>query len=261
VSAGVSFAPFPWSKAQAALLGDAEEGERGRLGAEASFWWRGVLPGHLRAGRFREERTVRQWIAGDADPGIVRTAEAGIGFAFLPLRPKVRWFRREGDGVDHLVSVDSHLESFVRIDERTDGLEASIEGRAGAIEWEGSYAWIRAREKGKSDPLPYHSDHLVRGRVSYERPIPRFPAVPRMDVLGEWRSDRRAPGRSEPMEDYFTLRGRITLNVRGTDLFVQMEQVLGHQVEYLDGPLEGTDGVLSGSRQIYLGLVWPFMDG
>ncbi|MBM3319095.1 MAG: hypothetical protein FJY73_00265 [Candidatus Eisenbacteria bacterium] len=261
VSAGGSFAPVPWGDASVALLGGAEKGERGSLAAEVSFAWSGVLPGFFRAGRFREERAVRRWIADDADPGVVRSAEAGIGFGFLPLRPKVRWFRREGNGVDHLLSVDAHLESFMRIDERTDGVEASFEGRAGAVEWEGSYAWIRAREKGKPDPLPYHSDHLARGRVSYERSIPRFPAVPRMDLLGEWRSDRRAPGRSAPMEDYFTLRGRVTLNVRGTDLFAEMEQVLGHQVEYIDGPLEGTDGVLSGSRQIYLGLVWAFTDG
>ncbi|MFH1680940.1 MAG: hypothetical protein ABIH26_09890 [Candidatus Eisenbacteria bacterium] len=148
----------------------------------------------------------------------------------------------------------------MRIDERTDGVEVSIEGRSGELAWEGSYAWVRAREKGASDPLPYHSDHLARGRLSYSRPIPRFPAVPRVDVLGEWRSDRRAPGRTVPLEDYFYLRGRVALNLRGTDLFAQMEQVLGHQLEYIDGPVEGTDGVLSGSRQIYLGLNWPFMD-
>jgi hypothetical protein len=62
------------------------------------------------------------------------------------------------------------------------------------------------------------------------------------------------------MEDYFYLRGRVAIALRGVDLFGQMEQVLGHQNEYLDGAVEGGDGVLSGTRQIHLGVSWPLTD-
>ncbi|RPJ49359.1 MAG: hypothetical protein EHM19_00415 [Candidatus Latescibacterota bacterium] len=250
----------PSIEGRAGIVGDAAEGEKGRASAEASVSWEGFLPGIVRAGRAWEDRTVRRWIENEGRPGVFRYGEVSIEIPLLPSAPSVRVFRREGDNVDYLYSIDAFRESSARIDERTDGLEISSSGGIGALEWNASYARLRARERGEEDPLPYQSEHLARGRLSYARRVPYLPAVPRVDLLGEWRSDRRAPDRATPMEDYYYLRGRVTVNLRGTDLFAQMEQVLGHQNEYIDGAFEGTDGVLSGSRQVYVGLYWPFMD-
>ena len=97
-------------------------------------------------------------------------------------------------------------------------------------------------------------------RASYSRPAPCLGAPTRIDALGEWRSDRFAPGRDVAMDRYYYLRARLTINLRGVDLYGQLEQILPHQIEYVDGRLPGTDGVLSGYQRYYLGLYWPFLD-
>jgi len=59
------------------------------------------------------------------------------------------------------------------------------------------------------------------------------------------------------MDDYYYLRGRLTLDVNGAKLFGHLEQILGNQLEYVDGAPPGGDGVLSGTLQVYLGIDWP----
>jgi hypothetical protein len=259
-SAGWTASPAEGATLSLAAVLESAEGERTRASGEGAFAWNGLLPVGVRLGRAHEERAVRAWIRNEGRPGVVRYGEVAAHMVFLPAKPTLRYFRREGDDVDRLQATDAYQEASVRVSERTDGIEISAAGERTRLAWEGSYTWARARENGSEDLPPYHSDHLARGRVSYTQPIPRFPAVPRLDLLCEWRSERRAPGRTIPMEDYFYLRGRVTIALRGVDLFGQMEQLLGHQNEYLDGAVEGGDGVLSGTRQIHLGLSWPLTD-
>jgi len=258
-SLGTAWSPAPWAVLRISALGAFAEGAAPLWNGEGLFLWEGKIPGLIRLARLREEPSLRRWVEGSRSPGAIRYGEIGATIPFLPGRPKIRYFRREGDSVDHRISVDAFFEERLRIDERTDGIEIGVEGTLGDLSWETSYSWIDAREKGSDERLPYHSDHLVRGRIGYAHAVPLLPAVPRFDLLGEWRSDRTAPGADEPMEAYYILRGRVTLTLRGTDLFAQMEQIASHQNEFLDRP-GGADGVLSGTRQIYLGLYWPFED-
>ncbi|MFH1277439.1 MAG: hypothetical protein ABIK65_03560 [Candidatus Eisenbacteria bacterium] len=246
--------------ARFSVLGEFGEGEEARQSGEGVLVRRGSVPLLLRIGRAWQDRSVGRWVEGGGRPGVVRYGELGFAVSSLPASPGVRYFRREGDSVLRLSSIDAFREDGTVVDERVDGVEVSAGGSRGTFEGEASYLWSRAREKGSAGRPPYHSDHVVRGRVSYALPIPGLPVVPRWDALAEWRSDRAAPERTEPMERWFTLRGRVTLRLRGVDLFAQLEQVLGHRNEYVDGPLPGSDGVLSGSQQIHLGLYWPFVD-
>ena len=197
---------------------------------------------------------------GSYERDVIRTGEIGCSFPFLPGGPGIRYFRREGDGVRRLLSVDAFRMEGARIDERTTGWEVAAVFEKGRLETEAVYSYFRAREKGVDERPPYHADHLVRGRLSFTHPVPWFDWEPRWDALAEWRSDRNAPDRESAMEGYVYLRGRITINPRGgVLLFGQMEQATGPSLEYFDGP-SGGDGVLSGTQQIVLGVMWPFRD-
>ena len=262
---GAAGAGLEWELSPRALvgfssIGQVSGGEKPRPNGEGYFFWKGRLPAHVRIGRAWVAPTTGRWTAGGKNRGVVRYGEAGIRFPVFSVEPGLRYFRREGDSVFDLHPIDAFFEEGSRIDERTDGVELSIRGGRSFLEWEGAWARVIAREKGTDVPLPYHSDNLIRGRVSVTHPVPGLPVEPRWDLLGEWRSDRFAPGREIPMDGYRYLRARVTVRLRGTDLFAQMERIAGHRNEYLDGTVPGTDGVLSGSRQLYFGLYWPFID-
>lgn len=244
------------------VLGEIEEGEEPRANGEGVLQRRGErVPLLFRIGRGWQPRSLDRWIERAGRPGVVRYGEAGFTLPSLPAAPGVRYFRREGDSVERFSSIDGFRVDSEIVDERVHGVEVAARGGwRESLEGEIAYLWSRARERGREERPPYHSDHVVRGRISYAFPIPGLPAVPRWDALAEWRSDRAAPDRTEPMERWFYLRGRVTLRLRGVDLFAQLEQALGHRNEYVDGPVPGSDGVLSGSQQIHLGLHWPFID-
>ncbi|MBN1826261.1 MAG: hypothetical protein JW958_08340 [Candidatus Eisenbacteria bacterium] len=228
--------------------------------AEGAILREGRVPILLRLARLWERPTARDWVPAVKERDVLRSGEIGCSFPFLPARPGIRFFRREGDAVRRLLSVDAFRQEGERIDERTLGWEIHSTIERGRLSVEAAYARFRAREDGSDERPAYHGDHLVRGRVSFTHPIPWFEWEPRWDVLGEWRSDRNAPDRETPMSGYAYLRGRVTISPRGgVLLFGQMEQATGHALEYFDGA-GGEDGVLSGTQQIVLGVIWPFRD-
>lgn len=243
------------------LAEEVLDGGRDYANSEGVFVWKGRIPGLLRVSRLWERPTARDWASDSRPRDVIRAGEIGCAFPFLPAGPSIRCFVREGDSVKHLLSVDAFRESGERIDERTHGVEGSVRAERDRLKMEGSWMWSHARDRGDPALLPYHSDHVLRGRVSYEHGVRGIPFGPRWDLLGEWRSERYAPGRENRMEAYFYLRGRVTVSPRGgVELFAQLEQLTGHQLEYIDGWTTGADGALSGSQQIYFGLHWPFLD-
>ena len=260
LSAGVAFSPAANLECRASVVEEIVHDGDALTGGEGEIKWRWGVTSSIRLARARRHPTLRQWAAGWDSDGVVHFGEVGLRFELLPGRPLVRYFRREIDGARFLYSVDSYFEEGMTIDERTNGWEVALEGKWRSFEGECSWLHSRARDRSDSGRLPYQSDHVIRARGAWRRAVPYIKAGGRIDLLGEWRSDRTAPGRTSPMDDYYYLRGRVTLDLSGVNLFGQLEQMLGNSLEYIDAAPPGGDGALSGTMLAYFGLSWPLED-
>ncbi len=214
---------------------------------------------HVSLVRARREASAEQFARGADHFGIANQVEVGMHGPGAEGTWRLRYaFRYVEDALVPL-AVDPFFSEYYRYEESAHIAEASCAWDAGPAAAELSYLFSRSREEGADRPPPYQSDHVVRGRVALSRVVPYIQALGRIDLLGEWRSDRFAPGRDVPMDDYYYLRGRFTLELRGADVYCQAERVTGHRLEYRDG-IGGAAGVLSGTFQIYFGVRWPLED-
>ncbi len=220
---------------------------------DGTLTWRGTIPLSVRLVRARRSPSAKRFAAGHDNDGIVHHAEWGATIHAWPGEHRLRIFRREVDGVGFDIPTDAFTENRIRLDERTTGLECSFTGERGPFEIEGAYTWSKVRDSEDRGRLPYHSDHLLRGRIAWAGMVPYIETLARLDLLGEWRSDRTGPGRTVPLESWHYLRGRATMDVNGADVFIQAEQALGHQLEYVEG-------LLSGTLRLYFGLLWRMED-
>ncbi len=230
-------------------------------GGEVRLSRKGAVTVAASALRARRDPTVEQWARGWETDGVVHRVEAAVTFEELPGKPRLRIFRREVDGERFLYSENGYFEEGSFLDERTTGFEAGAGGTWRGAEGEISYLASPVRAKGIDGRLPFQSDHLLRVRGRWGRTVPYLGMPGTVDLLGEWRSDRTAPGRSAPMDDYYYLRGRVTLDVSGANLYGQIEQITGKPLEYVDAPPPGGgDGALSGTFLVYVGVVWQLED-
>lgn len=261
LSAGVAVPIRSDLRCRAAVVQEiVHDGDAVTGGSASIAWERPAVASSVRLVRARRRPTARQWAYGFDSDGVVHYGEAALRFPAAPGRPLIRCFRREVDHALFLYATDAYFEQGAVIDERSAGVEVAVSGGWRSIEGELSWMLDRARDKGSSERLPYQSDHVVRARGSWGKMVPYIEADGRIDLLGEWRSDRTAPGRAEPMDDYYYLRARGTLDVNGAHLFGQLEQMLGNQLEYIDAAPPGGEGALSGTVLVYFGITWPLED-
>lgn len=214
---------------------------------------------HVSYVRARREASAELFARGVDDFGIANQAEAGFHAPGAGGKWSVRYAYRVVENARTRMATDPFFAAYAEYEERAHIVEASYAWEAGPLATEFSYLFSRSREEGVDQPPPYQSDHLARGRVALSRVVPYIQALGRLDLLGTWRSDRFAPGQTVPMDDFYYMRGRFTLELRGADVYVQAERILGHRLEYRDG-IAGAPGVLSGTFQIYFGVRWPLED-
>ena len=260
LAGGVEFSLPASFRFRAVLSGEIVGDGGAEPGGEARLLWDGGVPVYASVARAARRPTARQWASGLDFDGTIVQGELGAAAPSVPGSPSVRVYRRRGDGIRYLYSVNAFIEDSRIIDERTHGVEFNLRAGRWGLDYEVAYLWNRSRDAGSSELLPYQSDHIVRGRVSWRHFVPYIRSPGRFDLLGEWRSDRFAPGRDYPMEPWYYSRGRWTVTISGADLYGQVEQIFGHQLEYIAGPTEGSPGILSGSFGIYLGIVVPLED-